>query len=108
MVTFADSTTAWAHFQQDPNAYDLVITDMTMPNMTGDVFTQKLHLKRPDIPVIMCTGFSEIIDENKARALDIDAFLYKPVIIADMLKAIRNVLENKKSSSGHGISISRE
>ena len=93
VVTFGDSAAAKAHFQQDPQAYDLLITDMTMPNMTGDVLTQKIHLIRPDIPVIMCTGYSEVIDEEKAKALEIDAFLYKPVIIAEMLGTIREVLD---------------
>ena len=76
-------------------AWDLLITDMTMPNMTGDKLTQKVRQQRPDIPVIMCTGYSEIMDEKKAEALGIDAFLYKPVIIGKMLETIREVLERK-------------
>ena len=66
--------------------------------MTGDMLTQKIHLKRPDIPVIMCTGFSEVMDERKAKALDIDAFLYKPIVISNLLMSIRNVLDLKMSS----------
>jgi len=96
VTAFAESTIALLHFQQNTDEYDLVITDMTMPKMTGDILTQKIHLTRPDIPVIMCTGFSEIIDEPKAKALDIDAFLYKPVIMADLLETIRKVLEKNE------------
>ncbi len=93
LTIFSDSTIALAHFQQNPKGYDLIITDMTMPKMTGDILTQKIHLKMPEIPVIMCTGFSETIDENKAAALNIKAFLYKPVIITDLLETIRKVLD---------------
>ncbi len=96
ITAFSDSTIALAHFQEDPDAYDLVITDMTMPKMTGDVLTQRIHSKRPDIPVIMCTGFSEIIDEQKAKALGIEAFLYKPVIKAKLLETIRKVLDRNR------------
>jgi PAS domain S-box-containing protein len=89
---FSDSTAALSHFKEDPGAYDLLITDMTMPRMTGDVLTRKVRLIRPGIPVIMCTGYSEIMDENKAAAMNIDAFLYKPIIIENMLMTIRTVL----------------
>jgi nitrogen-specific signal transduction histidine kinase/ActR/RegA family two-component response regulator len=93
VTAFSDSTIALVHFQQDPDAYDLVITDMTMPKMTGDILVQKIHLKRPDIPVIMCTGFSENMNEQKANALEIKAFLYKPVVMANLLETIRRVLD---------------
>ena len=95
ITAFQDSTFALNHFQQHPDNYDLVVTDMTMPKMTGDEFTKEIHAKRPDIPVIMCTGFSENIDEEKANALNIDAFLYKPINVAKLLKTIRKVLDNK-------------
>lgn len=93
VTTFSDSVTALVHFQQNPDEYDLIITDMTMPKMTGDILTQKIHLKRPEIPVIMCTGFSENINKKKADALDIKAFLYKPIVIANLLRTIRKVLD---------------
>jgi CheY-like chemotaxis protein len=95
VTAFSDGVDAMARFRQDPMAYDLLITDMTMPNMTGDKLTQKIRQKRPDIPVILCTGYSEIMDEKKAEALGIDAFLYKPVIIERMLEVIRGVLGRK-------------
>lgn len=94
VATFSDSTIALVHFQKNPDAFDLVITDMTMPKMTGDILTQKIHSLRSDVPVILCTGFSEIIDARKAKALDIDAFLYKPVVIAKLLETIRKVLNH--------------
>jgi len=96
ITAFQDSTMALNQFQQHPDNYDLVITDMTMPKMTGDELTKKIHAKRPDIPVIMCTGFSETIDEQKAKALNIDAFLYKPIVFSKLLKTIRKVLDQSE------------
>jgi CheY-like chemotaxis protein len=59
--------------------------------MTGDVLTRKIRLLRADMPVILCTGYSENMDENRAAAMTIDAFLYKPIVITKMLKTIRRV-----------------
>ena len=76
---FQDSTRALETFLKHSQDYDLIITDMTMPIMMGDVFAKNAKLIRPDIPIIMCTGFSEIMDEDKAGRLGIDAFLYKNI-----------------------------
>ena len=91
--TFSDSIAALENFSSNPGAYDLVITDMTMPKMTGDKLSHRIHLIRPDMPVVMCSGFSEIIDEQKAEALGIAAFLYKPVVMADLLETVRKMLD---------------
>ena len=98
VTPFVDSSAAWKHFQQNPDAYDLVITDMTMPKMTGDVLAQKIRMIRPNVPIIMCTGFSEIMDENKAAAIGVKAFLYKPIILRKLLGTIREVLDQNNSS----------
>jgi PAS domain S-box-containing protein len=90
---FSDSVAALDHFKQHSTEYDLVITDMSMPKMTGDKLTRKIHYIRPEIPVIMCTGLSEIMDEEIARAINISAFLHKPVIAREMLRVIRKTLE---------------
>ena len=82
-------------FRSDPNKFDIVITDYTMPNMTGMELAKELILMRPDIPIIMCTGFSEQMSEEKAKSLGIEEFLLKPVIMRDMAKAIRKVLDKK-------------
>jgi YesN/AraC family two-component response regulator len=71
----------------------VVVTDLTMPHMTGERLTQELIRLRPDIPVILCTGFSEMIDEKKAVAMGIKKFLLKPVSMVDFAKAVREVLE---------------
>ena len=64
-----------------------------MPKMTGDVLIKKIRLLRPDSPVIMCTGFSELIDEKKARAMNISVFLYKPVVAKELSRTIRKLLD---------------
>jgi CheY-like chemotaxis protein len=79
-------------FREDPAQFDLVITDMTMPNMTGDELTRELKNIRPDIPVILCTGFSEKISKEIADALGIEGFLMKPIVMKDLAKTIRGAL----------------
>jgi len=83
-------------FRANPHNFDLVITDLTMPNMTGDKLAQKLMAIRPDIPVILCTGFSEKMSEEKAEAIGIKAFLMKPIVMIDLAKTIREVLEKNQ------------
>jgi CheY-like chemotaxis protein len=80
-------------FRAAPDKFDLVITDMTMPNMTGVHLTQKLIEIRPDIPVIICTGFSEKISERKAKIMGIRGYVMKPVVRSELAKKIREALE---------------
>ena len=79
-------------FTSDPGKYAAVVSDQTMPGMTGDVFAQKTLNLRPDIPIIICTGHSEVLNAEKARALGIRALLQKPVsgetLVAELRKAI--------------------
>ena len=72
--------------------FALVITDQTMPQMTGDALGRSLRRLRPDIPIILCTGFSHTIDAEKARELGIDAFLTKPWNIRELASTIQQVL----------------
>jgi CheY-like chemotaxis protein len=80
-------------FKACPERFDLVITDMTMPNMTGEQLSEQLMAVRPEIPVILCTGFSAKIDEEKAKAMGIQAFAFKPMLKRDIAVAIRKVLD---------------
>ncbi|MBN1841088.1 MAG: response regulator [Deltaproteobacteria bacterium] len=80
-------------FRYEPEKFDLVITDQTMPNMTGAELAQKLMGISPDIPIILCTGFSEVMPEEKARAIGIREYLMKPVLAHDLGRAIRRVLD---------------
>jgi len=78
-----------------PDDFDTVVTDMTMPNMTGDKLAKEVKAIRSDVPVILCTGFSEKINGNKEN-LYIDEFLIKPVVKAKMEKTVRKVLDEAK------------
>jgi len=66
---------------------------MTMPKMTGDELAKELMRIRPDLPIILCTGFSELIDEQKAKATGIRRLIMKPIVQRDMAKAIREALD---------------
>jgi signal transduction histidine kinase/ActR/RegA family two-component response regulator len=81
-------------FKKQPDEFDLIITDMTMPNMTGDVLATKLMSIRPDIPVIICTGYSEKITQKLLDCLHIRAFILKPIIRDELLVAVRQVLDD--------------
>jgi len=82
-------------FRAAPDKFDLVITDTTMPNMTGVELARKLMEIRPDIPIIICTGFSEKISADKAKAMGIRGFVMKPVAKSEIAKKIREVLDEK-------------
>lgn len=84
-------------FQTSPHDFDLVITDMTMPDLTGEALIYELRRLRPDIPVILCTGFSHVMDTTKAQAMGIDAFLLKPLVIKDLDLAIRQVYNARRA-----------
>jgi len=77
-----------------PDNFDLVITDMSMPGMNGIELSQKLLEIRPDIPIILCTGFSELIDEKETRKTGISAIIPKPFMLEDMDKVIRKVISD--------------
>lgn len=81
-------------FRMDPDRFDLVITDMTMPNMTGVDLSRRVMRIRPDMPVILSTGFSELITEGQAKALGIKAFISKPVLKVDLARTVREVLDS--------------
>ncbi len=80
-------------FLDAPDAVDLVITDMTMPEMTGIQLSRELLDVRPDLPIILCTGFSALISEESAEAAGIKKLVMKPVVRRDMAAAIRGVLD---------------
>ena len=84
-------------FRSTSDSFDLVITDMSMPNMSGDILSTELMKLRPEIPVIICTGYSSKISDEKARQLGIKAFAYKPIAMNDLAKSIRRLLDEAKS-----------
>jgi len=93
------STEALKAFLKDPSAYDLVVSDMAMPNMTGDQLARELTAIRPDVPIIICTGFSERINKEKATAIGVKDFLMKPIVKSDLAQTVRKVLDETKSEN---------
>ena len=82
-------------FRSVPERFDVVITDMTMPKLTGNVLAEQFLKIRPDIPIVLCTGFSTMIDEEKARTKGIRAMINKPILKRDIAEVIRKVLDEK-------------
>ncbi len=93
VTTFADGLQALAEFQHKPEHFDLVITDMTMPSINGAELAQKIMALRPEIPVILCTGQSELINREKAFAMGIRDYLTKPLLTEPLLVAVKKALE---------------
>lgn len=92
VVVFTDSLLALAHFEQFPAQFDLVITDQTMPGLTGVELAARVMGRRPGLPVILTTGYSEVVDSPGADALGIRKFLFKPLTPLALTAAIREVL----------------
>jgi len=95
VVSRTSSIEALEAFRADPDKFDVVITDMAMPNMAGDNLAAELIKIRPDVPILLCTGFSEKIPEEKAVSMGIKGFLMKPIVRADLASKIRKVLDDK-------------
>lgn len=87
------SVEALEAFRATPDKFDLVISDLTMPNMTGMELAEEIMRIRPDIPVILATGFSETVTPEKARKVGVSLYLNKPIILSELGKAVRQVLD---------------
>ncbi len=87
------SLDALALFRADPSRFDLVITDQTMPNLTGVELAKAVIALKPDMPVILCTGFSHLVDADTAKASGIRAFAMKPLTKSEIARAVRSVLD---------------
>ena len=97
--TFSSSEVALQHFEENPERYDLVLTDMTMPHLTGDAFGQKVMALNPNVPVVICTGFSDRLDYKDSLDLGFAAYLTKPVEAGELLFAIRKALDDREQLS---------
>ena len=92
ITTCTDPVLALARFEEDPTAFDLVLSDVTMPGMTGDKMGQRMLARRPELPVLLMTGYTKIITGEQARALGFRGLLAKPVPQNDLLATLRRVL----------------
>ena len=93
VTAVANGPEALKTFRENPGDFDLVITDMTMPGMTGAELSREILKIKPGFPIILCTGFSEIISEGEAKAMGIRRFLMKPVFLDTLAGEIRTVLD---------------
>ncbi len=93
VTAFTDGSEALKVFTGDPDGFDIVITDQTMPDMTGIALAKECLAVRRNMPVIICTGFSEMVSPEKAKDAGIREFVLKPVTKKEMVQAIRRVME---------------
>ena len=93
VVTMPNGVVALAEFQKNPKKFDLLITDMTMPYMTGAELVQKVLGIRPDLPIILCSGQSELVNIEQAKAMGIAEYLAKPISKNDLLSAVKRVIK---------------
>ncbi len=96
VICRTSSGEALALFKQDPSRIDLVITDQTMPDMTGVEVAREMLSIRPDLPIILATGFSHIVDAKSAQTEGIKGFVMKPLTRREIAKTIRKVLDEQK------------
>lgn len=93
VTTRVSSVEALELFRAKPGQFDLVVTDMTMPNMTGDRLAKELMQIRADIPIVLCTGYSECISKESAKKTGIKEFIMKPLAMKELADAIRNTID---------------
>lgn len=94
VTTMASSIEALQAFRRNPDAYDLVITDMMMPNMTGDILAKEISGCRSDIPIILNTGYSDSLVGKKAKTIGVDVLLMKPFIMSELAATIRQLIDS--------------
>ena len=98
VVARTSSIEALEVFRNQPEKFDLVVSDQTMPNMTGEMLAKELIRIRPDIPIVLCTGYSEIISEEKATALGIKKLVMKPILMREISQTIRQILDQRDNT----------
>ncbi len=96
VTSHTDSKKALEAFQNDPEGFDLLVTDQTMPGLTGAELAQAILKLKPSLPIIMCTGHSDIVSEEKAIAMGIKKYVFKPVQGDDLLDAVQEVLADQQ------------
>jgi CheY-like chemotaxis protein len=94
VTAMTDSQAALEKVSSSPDQFDLIITDQTMPNLTGVEFAEKVLKIKPELPIILCTGHSAVISEEEALALGIKIFLKKPIARGKLAQIVREVLDN--------------
>ncbi len=96
---FTSSTEALDAFQEDPDAFDLVVTDLSMPQLTGTAFAREILTLRPDVPIILCSGFYDADTTERVHKLGIREFIKKPISTEELAKTIRRLLDSYKNGN---------
>ena len=100
VATAGSSMEALETFRANPDAFDLVISDLAMPNLTGDRLALELLSIKASLPIILCTGFSEVMNEKRAVELGVKGLLMKPIVKSDLAGMVRKVLDEAKGLKG--------
>jgi CheY-like chemotaxis protein len=100
-TAFTDPEAALDAFSEAPHDFDLVITDQTMPKMTGLVLAGKLKAIRPDIPVMLCTGYSHTVSAETTKAAGIEGYVIKPLVRQELAEAVRKALDLRRTLCSH-------
>ena len=93
-----DSTEALTLFEVNPARFDAVMTDQTMPALTGIELAQRMLQIRPDLPILLCTGFSNMVDESLAKAAGIRGFAMKPLALKDLAALLHSVIIGRRTA----------
>jgi len=96
VVCCSSGQEALLKFSEEETGFDLVITDQSMPKMPGTELVRKLRTARPGLPVLLCTGYSSMVDEKKALSMGINGFLQKPLSISILAREIRSILDHRQ------------
>ncbi|MEW5734020.1 MAG: cache domain-containing protein [Thermodesulfobacteriota bacterium] len=103
VVCFTESPKALEAFSTAPDSFDLLITDQTMPDMTGSELAEAVLALRPEMPIILCTGYSETMSEDRALSAGISAFVMKPATLKGFSEAVERALAGKgNAEQGEG------
>ena len=93
---YTSSTDALAAFSADPDRYAAVLTDQTMPNLTGDELARRLLVLRPGLPIVLCSGFSERVTPDTIHELGIRGYLRKPMAARQLAEAMQQALDENR------------
>jgi len=97
-----DGNKAFEKFRESPDGFDLVITDQTMPEMTGIELAKRMLKIRPDLPIILCTGYSDQVDAERAENAGIRLFLQKPIAVSTLAAAVRRATDDSPARKSEG------
>ncbi|HUJ69260.1 MAG TPA: response regulator, partial [Syntrophorhabdales bacterium] len=95
VFTRMSASAALELFCAQPDTFDIVITDQTMPGMTGITLAKSLLKVRPDLPIVLCTGYSDAVSQASAKTAGVREFLMKPVARQDLAEAVRRALRKE-------------